>query len=329
MERQQRPTLMVVIVNYRTGKLVVDCLASLDNEVAASPGTRVVVVDNDSRDGSADTIEAAIEARGWSDWSSLVRSPVNGGFAAGNNLAIRAALADAAAPDLFWLLNPDTRVHPGALSTFLDFFEANPTVGIAGNLLLYGNEMPWPFAFRFPSILSELERGAAFGPLTKLLQNHCVARVMGTAPEQVDSVSGASMVVRRATLYATGLMDEGYFLYYEETDFCRRARQQGWSCWYLPSAVVLHIAGQSTGLKDNQASRIPRYWFDSRRRYFIVNHGKGYAIIADIAWLAGHVWWRVLRRLRTRKETVVPFLLRDFIARSALFNDAQALPGRA
>lgn len=322
-DEEHLPTLTIIIVNYRTGALVIDCLASLMSEVAAFPATKVRVVDNDSGDGSADIIAIAIADRGWGDWAELIRSPVNGGFAYGNNIAFRAALADPTPPDLFWLLNPDTQVYPGALNLFLDFFQKNPSAGIVGSLLLNGDESQWRFAFRFPSALSELERGACLGPLSRLLKDYKTLKAMGDRPEQTDSVSGASMVVRRATLEATGLMDEGYFLYYEETDLCRKARNHGWACWYLPSAIVLHIAGQSTGLTGSRLARIPRYWFDSRRRYFIVNHGKAYAMLADISWLTGHLLWRSLRWFRSRRDPNIPFLLRDFLTYSALVRGAR------
>lgn len=324
MARDGASTVMIVIVNYRTGGLVVDCLRSLATEVAAYPSSRVVVVDNASGDGSADVIAAAIEDHGWQDWARLLLSPTNGGFATGNNLAIRSALHDETPPDLFWLLNPDTRVQPGALGAFIDFFDTNPGAGIAGCQLLQGDEAPWPFAFRFPSALSELERGACIGTVTKLLRNYRVPIEMGDMPRQVDWVSGASMVLRRSMLESIGLMDEGYFLYFEETDLSRKAALNGWSCWYLPDAVVMHIAGQSTGLTDKQSSRIPRYWFDSRRRYFIANHGQAYAIMTDLSWLAGHLMWRTLRPFRSRQDTATSHLMRDFIARSALFHGPRA-----
>lgn len=320
MNGEKLPMLAIIIVNFRTGGLVVDCLASLVSEIAAFPATRVRVVDNASNDDSANIIAAAIADHGWGDWAELICSANNGGFAYGNNIAIRAALGEEAPPDLFWLLNPDTRVYPGTLAIFLDFLRTTPKAGIVGSRLLDGNETCWPFAFRFPSVLSELERGACLGPVSKLLKSYKVPKAMGDIPEQVDWVSGASMMVRRTTLEATDLMDEGYFLYYEETDLCRKARHHGWDCWYLPSAVVLHIAGQSTGLTGSRLARIPRYWFDARRRYFIINHGKGYAILADMAWLAGHLLWRGLRRFRSRREANVPFLLRDFLTNSALLH---------
>ena len=141
---------------------------------------------------------------------------------------------------------------------------------------------------------------------------------MGDDPEQADWVSGASMVVRRAVLDAVGPMDEGYFLYFEETDFCLQARRAGWQTWYLPQAAVVHVAGQSTGLTGPHAkvARVPGYWFDSRRRFFSKNHGRAYAMAADLAWAIAHLSCRVRRWIKPG-DTDPPTLLRDFIRRSA------------
>src|SRR5204862_3512677 len=129
-------------------------------------GASVVVVDNASGDDSVAVISAAIASSGWASWACLLPSPTNGGFAAGNNLAIKPALASAAPPDLFWLLNPDTVVEAGALRTLTDFMVANPKVGICGGGIVEGDGVFWPYAFRFPGILSEFERGFGFGPVT-------------------------------------------------------------------------------------------------------------------------------------------------------------------
>ncbi len=314
-------TMLVVIVNYRTGALVIDCLESLVGEVRATPGLRVTIVDNASDDGSAAQIEAAIAERGWRGWARLIASPVNGGFAQGNNLAIRDALDTASPPpDLFWLLNPDTRVVPGAVTELVTFLGHHPDVGIVGSALIEADGAAWPYAFRFPSILGEVERGARFAPLSRLLAGQSVLRRMPPHPAPADWVSGASLVVRAATVHAVGLLDAAYFLYYEETDFCLQVRRGGWSIWYLPTAAVVHVAGQSTGLTGPRpvVRRTPRYWFDSRRRYFVKNHGRGYAILADLAWLAGHLFWR-LRNPRGVAEINEPkVLMRDFLRGSAL-----------
>jgi N-acetylglucosaminyl-diphospho-decaprenol L-rhamnosyltransferase len=310
--------MAVVVVNYCSGSWVLDCLGSLQTEVAANPGLRVTIVDNASPDGSADTIEAGIAAGDWNGWAGLIRSPVNGGFSAGNNLGIRAALARRQKPDLFWLLNPDTRVQPGAAASLIRFMGDHPAAGIVGSAIVQADGSPWPFAFRFPTVLSEIERGARLGPLTRLLARQTVLRLMGGEAEQVDWVSGASMVVRRAVLETVGPMDEGYFLYFEETDLCLQARRAGWQTWYLPQAAVVHVAGQSTGLTAPGAkvARVPDYWFDSRRRFFSKNHGRAYAMAADLAWAVAHLSYRLRQRI-VPGDPDPPTLLRDFVRRSA------------
>jgi len=313
------PVVDVVIVNYRTGELTVKCLESLEGERATLPGLRATVVDNASGDGSADLIAAAIMAREW-NWATLLRSEVNGGFSAGNNIGIASAFEQTAPPALVWLLNPDTRVMPGAAQALVSFMESTPRAGIAGSITLEEDETPWPFAFRFPTILGEIERGSRWGLVSKLLKDHAIARLMGNSSEKVDWVQGASMVIRRELLEQGPWLDEGYFLYYEETDFCRQARNNGWECWFVPQSVVLHMAGQSTGLTSSNAKidRMPAYWFQSRQRYFLKNHGRFYAILADLGWMAGYLMF-LSRRLVCRSQvTDPPKLLRDFLRHSAL-----------
>lgn len=312
------PSIDVIIVNYCTGSLVVASLASLEVERRLVPGLRAIVVDNASPDGSGDLIEQAIAARGW-DWVKLLRSPRNGGFGAGNNLGIDWALGRCDAADLYWLLNPDTIVQPRAALALARFMATHPSAGIAGSALLEADETPWPFAFRFPTILGEVERAASLSLLSRILRNRAVMRAMGAAPERVDWVSGASFVVRRA-LFEQGLrFDETFFLYYEETDFCLHAARAGWECWYVPGAIVLHVAGQSTGITGRQIAlkRLPSYWFKSRRYYFRKNHGRLYGMVADIAWMAGHLVAVAKARLRGVPSSDPPRLMVDFLRHSA------------
>ena len=313
-------SVLVIVVNYRTAPLTIECLRSLEAEVQAHPATRVVVVDNASGDDSAGAISAAIEAQGWGRWARLVESPMNGGFSYGNNVGLRPALADPSGPDLFWLLNPDTAVRPGALQAMLDFFQARPDVGIVGSSIEAEDGKLWPYAFRFPSLLSELDSGLRLGIVSRLLRRWSVARRMSDRAEAVDWVSGASMMVRRGAFESVGLMDEDYFLYFEETDFCLQARRAGWSCWYVPSSRVMHIAGQSTGVTGKQAvrKRRPKYWFESRRRYFIKNHSRAYAMATDMVWIVSHALWRVRKFVQRKKSYEPPHELTDFVRNSSL-----------
>ena len=167
--------LLIVVVNYRTADLVIDGLRALEAEVGTVSGARVVVTDNASGDDSVPRLEVAVRANGWERWVTIQPLARNGGFAAGNNEAIRPALQSAARPEFVLLLNPDTVVRTGAIKTLVDYMEARPEVGIAGSRLEGPDGTPQRSAFRFPTVLGELERGLRFGPATALLSRRVIA----------------------------------------------------------------------------------------------------------------------------------------------------------
>lgn len=321
MNAKTSPPLFISILNYRTPKLAIECLESLVSEVQALPGTRVIVADNDSGDGSVEQISAAIETHNWGDWASVLPLAHNGGCAFGNNAAIRLGLESDNPPDYILLLNPDTIVKPGALQVLINFMNEHPDAGMAGSRLELPDGTPLLSAFRFHTILSELDKGWRLGILSKLLDKWIVAPPMPETTCQIDWVGGASMIVRREVFEQVGLLDEGYFLYYEEVDFCLRARKAGWTCWYVPESVIIHIVGQSTGVTNptDSPKRLPQYMFDSRRRYFLKNHGWLYTALADIAWLSGYAVWRVRRVLQGKPDRDPPQLLSDSIQNSVFF----------
>jgi GT2 family glycosyltransferase len=312
------PSIDVIVVNFRTASLVMSCLETLEQERCQLPELRAIVVDNASGDGSAAQIQRAIEARGW-DWVKLIASPVNGGYGAGNNIGICWALDRHDPADCYWLLNPDTEVRPSAGLALARFMATHPKAGVAGSALLERDGSPWSYAFRFPTIMGELERGARLGFLSRLLADRATLRSMGDQPDQVDWVSGASFLIRRELLDAGLRFDETYFLYYEETDFCLQARRAGWECWYVPDSVVMHIAGQSTGVTGHQIAlrRLPAYWFRSRQYYFLKNHGRFYSMLADLAWMSGHLISQAKRVARSQPQSDPPRLLSDFVRYSA------------
>ncbi len=319
--------LMVVIVNYRAAHLVIDCLRSIASEVSTLPGMRVVVVENASGDDSFTKIQGAIAAENFSEWATVLPSERNGGYAYGNNLAIRPALEDPNCPPYFLLLNPDTQVRPNALKALVDFMEQTPKAGIAGSSFENPDGKLWPIAFRFPSLLGEIEAGLRLGLASKLLAQWAVARQMEGVQCQVDWLPGASMMIRRQVFDDIGLMDEGYFLYYEETDFCLQAKRAGWDCWYVPESRIMHIVGQSTGVtvRNVRPKRRPQYWFDSRRRYFVKNHGVIYTAATDVVWIVSYALWRLRRVLQQKEDLDPPQLLGDFI-RNSIFVKGSKLP---
>jgi GT2 family glycosyltransferase len=314
--------LGVVIVNYRTSDLAAACLRSLAPEVAAHRGTRVVIVDNASGDGSAERLSAAVAERGWG-WASVVASPHNRGFSAGNNAGIDRLRDGGEPPAWFLLLNPDTLVRPGALGALLETARSRPRIGIVGGGLEGEDGTPQHAGFRFPSAWSELDAGMQLGVVSRLLRHRAVVLPHAGAPRPVDWVSGACLMVRREVLEEVGRMDEGYFLYYEEVDLCRRAARAGWECWQEPRARVVHLVGQSTGADLSGARRLPGYVLDSRRRYFVKHHGASYAALADVAWLSGHLSWRARAMLQRSRRRPAPGMVGDFVRHSVLLRGAR------
>ena len=307
--------LLIVIVNYRSAGLAIDCLRSLGPEVARAPGSRAVVVENASGDDSAARLAAAIGENGWAPWAELAVAPRNGGFAAGNNVAIVPALASPRPPDFVWLLNPDTVVRPGALGELLGFLERRPDVGLAGSRLEHPDGTPQRSAFRFPTVLSELDAGLRLGPVSRLLGRHVLAPPVSDRECRVDWVAGASLLIRREVFEAVGVLDDGYFMYFEEVDFCLKANRAGWPCWYVPASRVVHLVGQSSGVTraGDERKRRPRYWFEARRRYFLANHGRPKKLAADVTFALGYGSYRVRRLIQRKPDHDPKWMLWDFL----------------
>jgi len=319
--------VVVIIVNYRSADLTIQSLASLQSERAdPALSIRAIVVDNASGDGAA--LERAIGERGWGTWAEVLIAPRNGGFAYGNNRGIEHAYALRGAPAYFYLLNPDAQIRPGAISTLVQFLDAHPEVGIAGGRFENADGSDWPFAFRFPTLQSELLQGLQVTALYRLMRRWEVPRRMDPARAQaVDWVSGAAMLIRPALLETIGALDEQYFLYFEETDFCRRAWQAGFATWYVPASRVMHIGGGVTAVERVPAlKRLPAYWFESRRRYFALSFGPGRAMLIDAIALACSGVGVLQRALRRRSHRNVPHFTRDLARSSILWRRNRRLP---
>ena len=228
------PTLSIVIVNYNAREHLENCLQSLVSAPPAIPHD-IVVVDNASTDDSV----AALRAR-WPQ-VAVIEQPVNAGFAAGNNAGIRATRGR-----LVLLLNNDTLVSPGAIDALVARLEAHPDAAVAGPRLVDAHG------------ITELSFGPMISPFNELRQklttslyergvpavSTWVARA--TARERyMDWVSGACLLVRRAAAEEAGLLDERYFLYTEDVDFCAAIRAQGRRVLFTPAAEIVHLRGRS------------------------------------------------------------------------------------
>jgi GT2 family glycosyltransferase len=278
----------VIIVNYGAAAIILEHLAGLATECAQLPGSQIVIVDNQSPNGDGDLLEARLANARYAAPVRLVRAPRNGGFSYGNNRGVEAIEAQGGA-DYYYLLNPDAWVLPGAIVALADFMARHPKAGFVGSRLEHPDGAPQNSAFRFHSVASELDFAAKTGPISKLVKRWQVAPPSRNEAHQTDWVCGASVLIRKEAFMAAGGFDEGYFLYYEETDLMRAGARAGWQTWYEPKARVVHMMGGATGVKDGRTAdrATPVFMFQSRRRYFRKNHGAVYAALADIAWVAG------------------------------------------
>ncbi|MCP4821058.1 MAG: glycosyltransferase family 2 protein [Shimia sp.] len=302
------PRLLTVILNWRTPEMTLRAAQAAAREMDGLNG-RIVIVDNDSGDGSFETIKAGLADAEWAqqDRVEVIQSGHNGGFGAGNNVGIRHGAIDGF--DYVYILNSDAFPDASSIQLLLAHLTQTPDVGIAGSYIHGEDGAPHLTAFRFPSVWSELEGAARLGAISKRLKNHIVPLPIPEETTRVDWLAGASMMIRREVLEDIGLFDETFFLYFEETDLCLRANRAGWPTDYVRASEVTHIGSVSTGMKTWQ--RMPQYWFDSRLHYFRKNHGSAFP--ATLAHVAGSLIWK-LRRLVGRKPQRDPdWFLRDLI----------------
>ncbi len=304
-----------IIVNYRTPDLTLEVARSLRKQLLPLAPFRLYLVDNASGDDSVAKFERARDEEQWNEDVEIIAAPRNGGFGYGINQAVRRGLALPSPPAYFYILNSDAFADPGSLRKLVDFLDAHPEAGLAGSEIHAPDGTPLVTAFRFPSLLSEIESSARFHLLTTLLHDHLVNLPHPATDRQVDWISGTSMLIRASTFERAGLFDEGFFLYFEEIDFCRSAQEAGCPSYFVADAPITHIGAVSTGMGD-ESRRMPAYWFRSRHRYFRKHHGLAYATACDLSRAFGMLFYQVKERVAGRTGTSRPRILRDFVAAS-------------
>ena len=299
--------LLIVLVNYNGSGLTLDCLKSLREELAALPNARVGLCDNGSREGEVERLRAGIEELGLSERVEVTVVSPNRGFTGGNNAVIRPALDGPDAPDAVFLLNNDTIVRTGAIQELVRFMDDRPEVGLCGSRLEYPDGESQLAARRVLTAASEFESRLRVGPVSKLLSRWAIAPPERDEPHECGWVPGAALLIRRSVLDAVGLLDEDLFTYFDDVDYCLRAKRAGWSTWYVPTSRIVHLVGKTTGVtkQDGQPKRVAPYWFLARRHYFLKNFGPLHTAAADAAALTGQGLWR-LRTFLTRKPDTDP-----------------------
>jgi N-acetylglucosaminyl-diphospho-decaprenol L-rhamnosyltransferase len=285
----QTTSILIVILNYRTPALTLECAESLHSTLVRFPDARLVIVDNGSEDDSIHQFRASETLKNLRGRVELLCLANNGGYAVGNNAAIRPALASPSPPDFVWLLNSDTLTRDGALDELLRAMDDHPRMGIAGSRLENADGTPQAFAFRFPNIIGEWEASAKWGVMTHWCERWKIWLPTPITAMRTDWVPGASMFLRRSVLEQIGLLDEAFFMYFEDVDFCRRARDAGWETWCVPDSRVEHRCGSRAGISATTS----RQWCDARRHYYRKHHTRVYTLSADGARRLGFGMWRI------------------------------------
>jgi GT2 family glycosyltransferase len=239
--------LSIVIVSFNTRQLLRECLDSV--YASPAPVSEVVVVDNASRDGSAAMVRKRFPQ------VRLIANEDNRGFAAANNQALRIIgygtgdTPHPPPPKYMLLLNPDTIVGKSALATLVRFMDENPQAGACGARLLHGDGCFQHSAFAFPTLFQVF---FDFFPINHRLTD---SRLNGRYPRRlyqagepfpIDHPLGAALMVRREAVVQVGLLDERFFIYCEEIDWCLRIKAAGWGIWCVPEAEIVHHLAQST-----------------------------------------------------------------------------------
>lgn len=288
--------LGIVIVSYNTRDLTADCLASVYRELEDSDlQGRVWIVDNASMDGSAEMIGELFPQ------AELVANQENVGFARATNMAMTQMKTLRGLPEYVLLLNPDTRVQPNALSRMVAFLGNHPRAGVAGPRLVYGDGSFQHSAFHFPTLCMAL---LDFFPLHhRLLDSSLNGRYpkylyKAGKPFPIDHPLGAAMMVRGETIQEVGLLDADFFMYCEEIDWCMRIKEAGWEIYCLPSAEVVHLAGQST--RQFAEKMFVALW-RSRYRLFRKHYGRGYRIAMRLIVRLG-LWYKMWQLRKERQQ---------------------------
>ncbi len=281
--------LLVVIVCYKAVDLTLDCLASLVPQLRALDRAAAAVCENGTGGSAMEQLRSAVDRQGWGDVVCLTQVNPNRGFAGGNNAVLEQALSLRPAPRLVLLLNADTVVRPGALAQLLHAAARHPRAGVIGPRLEWPDATPQISCFRYLNPVAEFLAAARTGPLTRVLRPFDVPLPVTQKPQRCQWTSFACALIRREVFEQVGVLDAGYYLYFDDVDFCRRARGAGWEVLHWPEARVVHLRGRSNPVKEMTLNRRrrPEYFYASRARYFAKFYGVGGLWLTNLLWTAG------------------------------------------
>lgn len=263
--------------------MTIDCVRSVLSDIG-DLDIHIVVVDNASGDGSDKEIEDWIASQQHNIPVTLVRSTDNSGFSGGHNLGM--SVFDA---DYFLILNSDALLRPGFFKAILPVVDESEKVGLFAPQIIDQEGTPETSCFRFASPQSEFIRSACTGFVTRVLKSHEVA--LGPYPDsrEIEWASFACILLKAQMVEEIGFMDQGYFLYFEDSEYALRAQRNGWGIEQVVDAKAVHFRGGSGPVKSlaKAKKRLPPYYYASRTRFFYQRYGAFGLLLANLAYILG------------------------------------------
>lgn len=306
--------ISVIIVNYGTAALAIEAVESVRARRHGGRTVDIHLVDNASPGDDAAILAEAHRTRGWGEQVTLYPETVNHGFGRGNNLVLRRLAERATPPAHVFFLNPDARLDNETVSLLADVLDRSPDVAVAGGSIWRPDgRTQVSAAFRFPNFVGEFTSSLCLGLVEKPLRRFTVALPLSDEEQNVDWVSGACFIARFEVLKYMKFFRPDYFLYFEEVDLMHRLRRNGWRVRHAPQARIRHVAGAATGIRSDvgERKRKPDYWYDSLRKYFVLNHGKEYAFLSITAKITGWIINYPIRLLQSRTPNSPKYFLYD------------------
>ena len=293
--------VVVSIINYKTPGMTIDAATSVLDDIG-DLDVHVVIVDNGSADGSDRELlkwKAGLPADAP---VTIVLSPENTGFSGGHNQGMAERNAD------FYLVqNSDSFIRPGFLKAILVSAQCHPKAGIIAPRIEHEDGVQQHNCFRFHSPGSEFLRAADIGILIRWLRRWFISLGDDPNPDEIEWVSFASVLLRHDMVDKIGPMDEGYFLYFEDTDYCLTAGRAGWGITFCPDAKTVHFRGGSGPVKANLKTNkeLPAYYYRSRSRFLYKAHGRFGLLAANMSYYFGR-GLNHLSRLLGKRFTPMP-----------------------
>jgi len=266
--------LSIIIVNYKVKDLLDNCLKSIfDN--SENINLDVIVVDNNSQDGSLEMIKTKYPQ------VNLIAHPENSGFAKANNLGFKKAKHD-----YVLLLNPDMQILPHTLENMIKWMKENPQASVAGCHLIDQNRRTLHHIRRFPTLGDQLAITLKIPHILPFILNNYLQKDFDySQAAKVDSVRGAFFMLRKKIYEELKGLDERYFVWFEEVDFCQKVKQSGVEVWYTPAAECIDYVGKS--FEQVPRGITQKYFQNSMLKYFKKWHPFWQFIILKLAWIIG------------------------------------------